>query len=195
MTHVEKFVAVLDANVLYPAPLCDFLLRLAELDLFSPKWSESIHEEWIRNLLVNRSDLKTSQLEKRHQAMDSAFPDANVTGFKNLIPGLTLPDEDDRHVLAAAIKSNADLIITFNKKDFPAKNVKQHNIKIEDPDEFICQLLKTDLPKVLQALLNQVKALKNPPQSIEQILTTLENCGLPVSIAIIKDALVSETVL
>lgn len=193
MATIEKPVAVLDANVLYPAPLCDFLLRLARIGLFIPKWSELICDEWTRNLLANRPDLKATQLDRRLLAMNNTFFDANVTGFKNLIDNLDLPDKDDRHVLAAAIKCKANVIITFNRKDFPLRYIGRYNIKIENPDDFICQLLNMQLPKVLQALRNQVNDLQNPPQSAEQVLTTLKKCGLTKSTAIIKDALKSST--
>lgn len=189
MSEIKKFAAILDANVLFPAPLRDFLLRLAEVGVYSPKWSDPIHDEWIRNLLIKRPDLKLSQLNKVREAMDGAFAEANVTGFKSLITGLSLPDEDDRHVLAAAIKSEAELIITFNKKDFPPKNIQKFKIQILDPDEFVLRLLQIDLPKVLQAFLNQVNALKKPPQTIEQVLVTLGNCGLVKSVVIIRDLL------
>jgi len=189
MSEIKKFAAILDANVLFPAPLRDFLLRLAEVGVYSPKWSDPIHDEWIRNLLIKRPDLKLSQLNKVREAMDGAFAEANVTGFKSLITGLSLPDEDDRHVLAAAIKSEAELIITFNKKDFPPKNIQKFKIQILDPDEFVLRLLQIDLPKVLQAFLNQVNALKKTPQTIEQVLVTLGNCGLVKSVVIIRDLL------
>jgi predicted nucleic acid-binding protein len=189
MIEVIRIIAVLDANVLYPAPLRDFLLRLAEVDLFIPKWSDEIHHEWTRNLLKNRSDLKAAQLERTCQAMDNAFEEANVKGYKNLIAELHLPDKDDRHVLAVAIKSQASLIITFNKKDFPAKSVKSHSIEIKDPDEFIVSLIKSNLSKVLDSFTKLVNALKKPPQTQEQVLKTLENCGLTESIAIIRRTL------
>lgn len=183
------FVTLLDANVLYPAPLRDFLLRLAEAGLFIPKWSAQIPEEWMRNLLLKRPDLKFSSLEKLQQAMDSAFPDANVTGYNNLMTDLHLPDKGDIHVLAAAIKSMAHMIITFNRKDFPEKDVSRYKIEIKNPDEFIIALLKKSPLKVLQALHRQVNALKNPPQTIFKVLNTLENCGLPESIAILRKML------
>ncbi|AWO00366.1 PIN domain-containing protein [Chitinophaga alhagiae] len=181
MNDTEKFVVVLDANVLYPAPLRDFFLRLAETGLYIPKWSDEIHDEWIRNLLLKRPDLKEAQLNRARQAMDSAFPDSNVAGFKSLIAGLSLPDSGDRHVLAAAIKCGARMIITFNKKDFPAKHVKTFNLEIKNPDEFVMLLLKVNQPKVLHALRRQVSALKNPPQSREQVLSSLKKCGLAQS--------------
>lgn len=189
MSEVNKIIAVLDANVLYPAPLRDFLLRLAEAELYFPKWSEDIHYEWTRNLLKNRPDLKAVQLEKTCQAMDNAFEEANVKGYKTLITKLYLPDKDDRHVLAVAIKSEASIIVTFNKKDFPAKNVNLYSIEVKSPDEFIVALLKSNFSKVLDAFTRLVNALKKPPQTQNQVLSTLENCGLTESVAIIGTAL------
>ncbi|WP_290795379.1 hypothetical protein [Flavihumibacter sp. UBA7668] len=74
-------IAVLDANVLYTAPLPDFLLRLAQVNLFKPKWTVEIHEEWTRNLLKNRPDLKLFQLQRTCRLMDNAFPGALVIGY------------------------------------------------------------------------------------------------------------------
>ncbi|WP_211092418.1 hypothetical protein [Chitinophaga eiseniae] len=134
----------------------------------------------------NRPDLKAVQLKRTCHAMDNAFAEANVTGYKNLLAELELPDKDDRHVLAIAIKSGADTIITFNKKDFPARNLKLYGIDCKDPDEFIGPLLKSNLSRVLVAFERLVNALKNPPQSKEQVLNTLENCGLKESIIVIR---------
>src|SRR5690606_33943199 len=97
--------AVLDACVLYPAPLRDFLMHLALMGAFQPKWTNAIHEEWIRNVLINRPDLSRKQLERTRQLMESHILDASVSGYESLIPFIQLPDEDDRHVLAAAIVS------------------------------------------------------------------------------------------
>lgn len=189
MIHSSRFVAVLDANVLYSAPLRDFLLRLAETGLYKPKWTNEMQEEWMRNLLLKRPDLAKDQLKRAQEAMDSAFPDANITRYKSMIKDLSLPDKDDRHVLAAAIKSTADAIITFNIKDFPVKYVKSHNIAIKTPDEFIIDLFGLDGSKVLQAFHRQVNALKKPPQSISKVLETLAGCGLNNSILILKNTI------
>jgi len=189
MSEVKRIIAVLDANVLYPAPIRDFLLRLAEADLFIPKWSDEIHNEWVRNLLKNRPDLKAAQIEKTCRAMDNAFECANIKGFQSLINELDLPDKDDRHVLAVAIKSQASIIITFNKKDFPARSVKSHAVEIKDPDDFIVYLLKSNKSKVLESFSRLVNALKKPPQTQGQVLATLENCGLSESVAVIRKML------
>ena len=119
MIHSPQFIVVLDANVIYPAPIRDLLLNLAALEIFSPKWSEIIQEEWIRNLLENRPDLSKKKLSRTVHLMNEAFPDAEVHDFEELIDQLELPDLNDRHLLAAAIHCKADAIITFNGKDFP----------------------------------------------------------------------------
>src|ERR1700679_927627 len=104
MIHSSRFIAILDANVLYPAPVRDYLLHLASLQLYKPKWTIEIQEEWIRNLLEKRTDLKRANLVTAKNAMNSAFPDANIVNYEELISSLSLPDDNDRHILAAAIR-------------------------------------------------------------------------------------------
>lgn len=186
MIHSSRFLAVLDANVLYPAPLRDFLLSLADLGLYKPKWTNEIQDEWIRKVLLNRPDLKKPQLEKTRIAMDSAFPDATITNYESLIKGLSLPDKNDRHVLAAAIRVKADVIVTANLKDFPPAYLKTFDIDVQHPDEFITNLINLDKTKSLEALDNQVKRLKNPPKTMDEVLAILEKCGLSNSVSILR---------
>lgn len=178
MIYSPRFTVVLDANVIYPAPIRDLLLNLADLEIYSPKWSEIIHEEWLRNLLKKRPDLKRSQLNRTVRMMNEAFPDAEVSGFEELIDELELPDENDRHVLALAIKCKADAIITFNKKDFPKKYLKQFDIEVYDPDKFVKLLFGLSPTIVKQAFENQLKSLKNPPKTRKELIATLINCEL-----------------
>src|SRR5690606_4809792 len=96
-----------------------------------------IHEEWKRNLLLNRSDLSREQLDRTSSAMDRAVPDALVTGHESLCSSLNLPDPDDRHVLAAAIKCGASVIVTFNLKDFPSDVLEPFEVEAMHPDDFI----------------------------------------------------------
>lgn len=111
------FVVVYDACVLYPAPLRDLLIRLARTGLFRARWTEQILDECFRNLLANRTDLRAEQLNRTRELMVRAVPDCLVTAYEPLIDGLELPDADDRHVLAAAIRSAAQSIVTANLKD------------------------------------------------------------------------------
>ena len=178
MIYSPRFAVILDACVLYPAPIRDILLNLADLEIYSPKWSEIIQEEWIRNLLKNRPDLSKQKLGRTIQAMNAAFPDAEVHAFEELIDLLELPDLGDRHVLAAAIKCKADAIITFNTKDFPKENLDQYNIEVYTPDEFVYFLNELNPSIVKQAFENQLASLKSPPVSREKLISILEKCGL-----------------
>lgn len=116
---MSGLTVVYDACVLYPAPLRDLLMHLAVTDLYRAKWSDAIHDEWTRNVLRDRPDLKAEQLQRTRNLMNAHVLDSLVAGFEPLIPDITLPDPDDRHVLAAAIHCGADIIVTFNLKDFP----------------------------------------------------------------------------
>lgn len=115
----STYTVVYDACVMYPAPLRSLLMYLALSDLFNARWSHDIHEEWMRNLLAVRSDLNREKLERVRLLMDSHVSEALVTGYESLIPMIALPDQNDRHVVAAAVQTNADVIVTFNLKDFP----------------------------------------------------------------------------
>src|SRR4051794_19944718 len=129
-------VAVYDACVLYPAPLRDLLIRLAATGLVRARWTARIHEEWLRGLLARRKDLTVERLRRTQQLMIDAVPDCLITGYEHLIPHVHLPDEDDRHVLAAAIAGRAELIVTVNLRDFPADVLETHNIEAIHPDNF-----------------------------------------------------------
>jgi predicted nucleic acid-binding protein len=182
MNQFTKLSAILDANVLYPAPIRDFLLHLAVLNLYQPKWTRQIHREWVENLLKNRPDLTEENLHKTIQAMESAFPDANVTHYRSIAVSLKLPDENDLHVLAAAIKSESDIVVTFNTKDFPAKYLQSYHIQAQHPDEFVLGFIRSHKEMVLQALHNQTAALKNPPKTKTEVLEMLHRCGLRNSV-------------
>ena len=181
-----RFIAVLDANVLYPAPLRDLLMRLAVADVFAARWSERIHDEWIRNVLKNREDLTIEQLTKTKELMDSHVRDCLVTDFEPLESGLELPDIDDRHILAAAIKSNAQAIVTFNLKDFPEQELDKYGVEAIHPDTFVQNQIELNPGLVCQVVKMHRKALKNPPKTITEYLSTLESCGLVVTADILR---------
>lgn len=145
---------------------------------FRAKWSLEIHNEWKRNLLKNRPDLTAEQLDRTAELMDQALPDACVTGYEVLIEGLTLPDIDDRHVLAAAIRCNASVIVTFNQKDFPDKALGPFGIEAQHPDEFVDNLFNLDPAAVVAAAQRQRKQLKMPPMNVSSYLDLLLRQGL-----------------
>ena len=183
--------AFLGANIPYSAGLRDFLLRLAERHLYSRLWSACIHTEWMRSLLANRPDPKTSDLEYIRATIDERFPDALVTWYEARHTGPDLPDAGDIHVLAAAIEAaaidgGADLIATRNLRDFPADGIAPHGLAAQDPDDFIAALIDADLEAVLEAVHGHRAALKNPPRTADEHLVELERVGLPRTVALIQ---------
>ncbi|MCB9230172.1 MAG: PIN domain-containing protein [Bacteroidia bacterium] len=193
MSIVPTQRVVLDACVLYPAPLRDFLLSLASEKLFTPIWSQEINQEWIRNLLEKRPDLLEKNLQLTVAAMNKAFPEALVTDFGHLIPEISLPDPDDRHVLACAIKAGANSIITFNTRDFPKDNTDQFTLKVLHPDDYLVELVGSNREEACLGFRKMVKRLRNPPISEEKVLETLIKCGLPKTAKKIQENCNSES--
>lgn len=175
--------AVYDANVLYPAPLRDVLIRLAQAGLVRARWTDAIHDEWVRNALARNSSLSAERLARTRTLMNEAVRDCLVTDYEVLIDSVSLPDPDDRHVLAAAIHAQADVIVTFNLKDFPAAALAHYNIDAQHPDEFLVFLFDTAPGPVCGAIKRQREGLRNPPQTVEELLATLESQGLVQSVA------------
>ncbi len=179
---MATFTVLYDACVLYPAPLRDLLMHLAMTDLFRARWTDKIHDEWIRNVLANRPDLRREQLERTRRLMNSHLLDCVVNGYEYLIDRLKLPDPDDRHVLAAAIRAGADVIVTVNLDDFPVKALRPHGIEPQHPDAFVSHLLDLDAPAVLAAARRQRQSLKSPPTTVDQFLDRLAQ-HLPRTVA------------
>lgn len=175
---MAAITAIFDANVLYPSELRNFLMHLALTGLFRARWTADIHEEWIAALLQNRPDLSREKLMRTRMLMDKHAIDALVTGYEDLIGNVQLPDPNDRHVLAAAIRANADVIVTMNLRDFPSASLDPLGIEAHHPDDFILHLLALSTPAVVQAAQDHRESLKNPAMSVEIYLATLERQGL-----------------
>ena len=181
-----KPIVLFDACVLYPAPLRDLLMHLSLSGLFQAKWTHEIHEEWMRNLLKQRPDLKREQLERTRDLMNLHALDALVEGYECLIESLTLPDLHDRHVLSAAIHAKANTIVTFNLKDFPALILEAYQITALHPDDFVTQLLQEE-PLQISAIVNRLyTSLKNPPLTKEAYLSILKQQKLVDFVAFLK---------
>jgi predicted nucleic acid-binding protein len=186
---VAQLTAIYDACVLYPAPLRDFLMQLALSDLLHARWTDRIHDEWIRNLLKNRPDLKRVQLEKTRRLMNAAARDGLVRGYEAWIQSIMLPDEDDRHVLAAAIQARADVIVTFNLKDFPRSVLLPYKIEALHPDDFIARLIKFNSAAVCDAARQHRARLRNPPKTLDEYLLTLAEQKLVKTVEFLKRAM------
>lgn len=183
----SNFTVIFDACVLYPAPLRDLLMQLALTDLFRAKWTNEIHNEWIRNVLADRSDLIEEKLHRTRDLMNSNVRDCLVDNYQFLIESIHLPDPDDRHVVAAAIKSGASYIVTYNLRDFPASALAPYDIYAQHPDEFIVNQLDLNAAKVCGALAAQRANLKNPPLTQDELLDVFLKIGLAASVARLKD--------
>ncbi len=184
---MSKVIVLYDACVLYPAPLRDLLMHLAMTDLYQAKWTNDIHDEWIRNVLANRQDLKRSQLVRTRDLMNAHVRDCLVEGYEHLIPSLKLPDPNDRHILAAAIHSSSSIIITYNLKDFPMKSLSVYGIDAQHPDKFLTQLIDLGPDVVCSAIKRLRTSLKNPPISINKYLSILENQSLIKTVKKLED--------
>lgn len=151
-------------------------MRLAVTDLFKARWTDMIHEEWIRNL---EDKIPRDKLEKVRDLMDEKVRDAKIEGFEFLIGTLKLPDPDDRHVLAAAIHSKSDAIVTFNQKDFPSEYLASFDIELIHPDDFIVYQFEFDPGAVLESFKRQRKSLKNPKMVVDEFIDCLYKQQLP----------------
>ena len=160
---------------------------LALTDLFKARWTDEIHDEWMRNVLLNRPDLTLAQLTRTKNLMNANVRDCLVTDYESLIPALELPDPDDLHVLAAAIRSGASFIVTFNLKDFPTMALAPYGVEAIHPDEFILQLIDLNAVEVGYAANRQLSTLKNPPRTPYEYLDTLIKQGLPQSAASLRE--------
>jgi hypothetical protein len=175
-------LALCDANILYPAALRDLFIRLAQEELIRPRWTDQIHEEWIRHVLADNPHLTRERLERTRALMNEVIRDCLVAGYEALIPDLVLPDPDDRHVLAAAIRAGAPVIVTFNLTDFPATVLQPLGIVAQHPDEFVTRLLDREPAAVCAAAKRQREALKNPPKTVDEYLATLARLSLPQTV-------------
>ena len=180
------FTALYDSCVLYPAPLRDFLMQLALTDVFRAKWTNAIHDEWIRSVLAQRPDLRREQLERTRDLMNAHVRDCLGEGYEPLIASVSLPDADDRHVLAAAIQARADVIVTFNLVDFPSAVLAAHGLEAQHPDEFLAHVIDLAPQAVSHAARTCRARLKNPPKTIDEYLETLAAQRLPQTVAFLR---------
>lgn len=180
---MTQLTVLLDANILYPAPMRDIFLQLAVDDAFRARWTADIHREWIDALLRNEPRRDRAALERTRDLMDRATRDALVTGYETLIPALDLPDPDDRHVLAAAIVGRCDAIVTRNLRDFPDAAIAPYGIEVRHPDEFLSDRLHL-APRVFCESVRKVRArLVAPSFTVREYLDVLGRQGLAATVA------------
>lgn len=180
--------AVLDACVLYPAFLRDLFMRLTVRFAFQPIWTEEIHDEWMRNVLKNRPDLTRAQLENTRLLMNRYGRDCLAPDYRSLIDTLTLSDQNDRHVLAAAITSQAPIIVTYNLSDFPSSTLSQYEIEAQHPDMFLSALFHHSPQTFIEAIKDLLAALQNPPVTLENRIKLMRKLDLKIMAHLLEEA-------
>ena len=155
--------------------LCDILIRLAQRGLYRALWSGEILEEVVRSIARRRPDLSVALLRKRTAAMQTALQDATVEGYEALLPALH-ELAGDAHVAAAAVFGRADVIVTSNVRDFPARVLERHRIAVQSPDDFLTHQWWLDPLAVVDVLMAQSQGTNKPPLSPDDILARL---GVP----------------
>jgi len=176
MIHDIRITAVLDTNVIYPVIVRDLLFWFAHYDMYTPKWSKHIFDEW-RNVM-ERKGVSSIEVEKRVQKANLAFPDALVQHYDPLIANLSLPDMKDCHVLAVAIKANAQLIVTNNIKDFPKEILNEFGTLVKIADDFLTHLIDLNGETAIEAFKEMVFNKRNPAMHEYAVLTQLMKNGL-----------------
>lgn len=176
MIHSVRFICVLDTNVIYPIEIRDLLFWFAYYDLYTPKWSAHIFHEWHDVML--RKGISIDEANRRIQKANDAFPDALVTNYNRLISGLTLPDPKDCHVLAAAIKTNANVIVTNNIKDFPKDYLSSYGLSAKTADDFLTDIIDLNPEQAIKAFKEMVLNRRNPDLDAFELLDILRNRGL-----------------
>ena len=180
-------IVLYDACVLHPAPLRDLLIRIAKTGVVHARWSERILDESFRSILAQRPDLKPEALARTRELMNDAVSDCLVEGFEDLIDSLSLPDPDDRHVLAAAVRAGAQVIVTANLQDFPAHALAPYRLEAKHPDDFMVEMIDMAPALVAQVMTEQAAALKNPPRTVLELLRTLHDLGLVQTVAKLRE--------
>lgn len=195
MIHSIRFTCVLDTNVIYPIDIRDLLFWFASYELFTPKWSKHIirfthltgslsvvrtlrlvFDEW--KSVMERKGVSATEIEKRISKAHLAFPDALVENYESLVDALKLPDAKDRHVLAAAIKTNANVIVTNNLKDFPKDYLANFGLTAKSADDFITDTIDLNNEVAVEAFRALVLNRTNPNLDEFEILDRFRKNGL-----------------
>ncbi len=180
------FVVVYDANVLYPSTLRDLLVHVALTPLVQARWTEQILDETFRSLARNRPDLNPIRLQRTREFMTTSVRDCLVKGYEPLIDAVELPDPDDRHVVAAAVRARAQVIVTFNLDDFPEAALARWDVEAKHPDDFLVDQFHLDALEVHKAVQAVADSRHNPPGTADDVLDGLERQGPPQTAALLR---------
>jgi len=173
---------------LVPRLLRDVLLSLAHADLYTARWTVEIEKEWTAALLENKPGTQ-ALIARAVEQMRMAIPDCLVVDYESLIENLDLPDGNDRHVLAAAIRGNADAIVSFNTKDFPSTALDKFDIELQTPDQFVLNQLMLHPPRALSAIKKMRQRWERPEMTAADMVDLFEKRQLAQTAAHLRDVL------
>ncbi len=176
---ISTFTAFFDANGFFGARLRSLIVELAQTGQFRARWSEEVHREWIGAVIAKRSDIDSADLAIVKSMINAAVPDCLVAGYESLIESLTLPDPNDRHVLAAAIMARASVIVTFNEKDFPGDLLSPLGLHTRHPDDFIIDVESLDSALFVEHVALDIGHYRSPPLSVADYCSGLCKAGVP----------------
>jgi PIN domain len=171
----EPAVAVFDACTLYPFHLRNVLVHAAVDRLVEARWTDEINDEWMRNLAARAPAVPLERLQNTRRLMNEALPRALVSGYENHIALVNLPDPDDRHVVAAGIAAGASIILTWNLRHFPAKELKKFGLRREMPDVFLSSLYDKVPDLLISSLANARRNLSKSRVSAPCFINILNN--------------------
>ena len=178
LINSARFTAIIDANVLYPVVIRDYLIWLSIYELYTPKWSSKLLEEFMSVFEKKGMNLSPEQIQRQVELINAACPHALVDNYEKLIQNVKLKDENDRHVVAAAIKCNANVIVTHNLSDFPNDYLKTLGLTAVDPDTFIADMIDLSPEKCCDAFREMVLTKNKPPYEESEYLEIIRNNGL-----------------
>lgn len=138
-----------------------------------------MHREWMSAVLEKRPGLSKEYLVNTQRLMDASTLNCKVTDYDLLVPGLKLPDPDDRHILAAAAKASASVIVTFNEKDFPSNALEPFGLHTRHPDQFILDLESLDSASLIEQARKDWRHYRAPELSFQAYLDGLRAAGVP----------------
>ena len=171
------FTAVFDASVLDASATRDILVRLAQTGIFRGRWTEKTLEEMERELAVRQPSL-AGRFGRIRGLMQEAVPDCMVRGYEDLVDAVNPPDPGRRHVIAAAIRCGAQVIVTGNSDHFPDTVIGKYGIEAQSADQFVVHLIHLDPLTVVAAVQQRANALTDPPQTPDEYLAALERDSL-----------------
>jgi predicted nucleic acid-binding protein len=187
----NRYTALVDACVLAGALKRNLLLTLAEAGFFRVRWSRTIMDETqsaIETILTEKRVSDASERAVRARAeMERAFEEAMVDDFDRfLAAGDAMPDGHDRHVLAAAICAQAQVIVTDNLRHFPARVLEPFNMEARCADVFIADTAMLDIGRAVTAIREMRAGLGNPPITADDLFLKMEAQGLTETVDVLK---------